>query len=145
MRIIQILSLLFFNWTPHVYAAEQSFVFKSSEWSGDSEVVRLSIYGILGNPEKYEGLNVQLQGCLKLEFKHQCVYPTKESAKANRLFDGIWLNLDEIDVKEIKSKTDSMTYFEVTVEGKFTKKSEAPYNYSNGTINVSRIIIKPIN
>jgi hypothetical protein len=104
------------------------------------EGLRCSMFAVIARPEQYDGKLITIEGTLLMDFKQQYVCSSRESALKRRWMDGVWLDFSKLNEKDIAriggfSKRDAM------ILGRYTAKSEAPYRWSSGTIQVERLLV----
>ncbi|HRH97843.1 MAG TPA: hypothetical protein PLB55_18025 [Prosthecobacter sp.] len=104
------------------------------------EGLRCSMFAVIARPEQYDGKLIAIEGTLVMDFKQQYVCCSRESALKKRWMDGVWLDLTKLNEKDI-ARIEGLSKRDGKILGRYTAKSEAPYRWSAGTIQVERLLV----
>jgi hypothetical protein len=137
------LSLFIFRSVPDALAGEDekqalSFVVPGALLM--PEGLRCSMFALIARPELYDGKLITIEGTLLMDFKQQYVFCSRESALKKRWTDGVWLDFSKLNEKDI-ARIGGLSKRDAMILGRYTAKSEAPYGWSAGTIQVERLLV----
>jgi hypothetical protein len=113
---------------------------QSGEWARH-RATEVSIYSLLAVPGQHEGELVYVRGAAETGFQKRFLFDSTESAAANRYMNGIWLDLDEIEPRDVE-RIPAGLWQRAEIGGIFRESSQAPYGWSTGTITVQFLIFK---
>jgi hypothetical protein len=98
------------------------------------EATRVSLIQLIANPEKYEGVWVQVIGVGRFQFEESAVYLHREDADLLNSSNGVWVDGG--------AKTAGLTGAAVLVQGRFTAKQHGHLGAWPGTITEVRRLEK---
>lgn len=92
-----------------------------------------SLVKLIATPDKFDGRRIIVTGFMNVEFEGNAIYLHKDDFENNLFSNGLWINLNDQQKKEIDSLNLNKNY--VLLEGTFNSSGNGHFGLWSGEIN----------